>query len=222
MSPASRGRLGFGGWTHPIFGIFQAKGAQRFSNTIQSVECSALESRGGFYKEEEPLELEGASVLEFIFSGCTVWEGAFKSELKECQVTSLEGGFSTGKAGVVNFSAAGELVYLNKEGTKIGDLFNDTAKKFANLDFTGTDCIKSNRQELLGEVLAELTPENQEVTSMKVTFPTTAKTACWKWILPSTLKACATVKLFTYGLTTTQSGETSYRLTSKEVFGAFN
>jgi hypothetical protein len=222
MNVASRGRLGFGGWAHPVFGPWHSTSAEHFTNATQSVECSELNTNGGFYKAEEPLELEGSSVQELVFSGCKVWEGDFKAELKECQVTTLEGGLNTGKSDVIDFDSAGELVYLNTEATKIGDLLTGSGKEFANLDFTGSGCVKSAQVQVLGEALAELAPVNEEVETLKVIFPTTAKSACWKFVLPATLKACETVKLSANGSSMTLSGNEVDQLTSKEDFGVFN
>jgi|SRR5580692_53128 hypothetical protein len=206
-------------WWRYYPGAFISHGSQKFTNASQSIQCSELSSSGGFYKEPEALEGDGLE--EFEFSGCGVWKGAFSSELKECHVSTLEGGLSTGKAGVVNFDTHAELVYLNTGGTKIGDLFAGSGKQLAKLDFTGTGCVKSNEQELGGEVLAEVEPINEEVQSVKMLFPASAKSACWKWVT-NTVKACPTVKLTTYGEAATLSGNDTYDLTSKEAFGAFN
>ena len=209
-------------WAHVIMGKMNSTGVQRFANAKQSVECSALTNAGGIYNEDESETMEGHGLEELAYSGCTVWTGKFSSELKECHVTSLEGSQETGKPGVVSFDTTDELVYLDQQGTKIGYLFAGSGKRLGEMDFSGTGCAATGKQDLVGEVLAEVTPLDKEVKSVKIAFPATAKMTCWKWTLPGTLVACATVKLSTYGVATTQSGEVTEELSSKESYGPYN
>jgi hypothetical protein len=209
-------------WAHPVLGAWHSDGGQKFSNSTQSIECSELTANGGIYDEEESESMNGLGLEEFIYSGCKVWKGHFTSELKECEVTSLEGGLNTGKPDVINFDTNTELVYLNREGTSLADLFTGSGKELARVDFAGLGCVKSSEQELLGSVLAEVAPEDQTSKSDTLTFPITAKSSCWQWTLPATVKACETVKLTMYESPTIQAGEDSFELLSKEAFGAYD
>jgi hypothetical protein len=192
----------------------------KFSDSIQSVECGKMSYSGGIFNFGESESMVGLNVEELTFSECKVWKGAFESELKECHVASV------GEAsGVIKFSADTELVYLNEEGTSIGDLYTSGSgeKKLVELDFTGTGCTTSGEVEISGNALSEVSPKNEEVTLETGTFPTTAIKKCWQWSLPSTLKECGSVGLKAFGLVTvTLSGKASAELESKETFDVHN
>jgi hypothetical protein len=216
----------FGGWLPYAILFGRGTTVQKFSNADESVECSSVADNGGIFNDESTGV--GRNDEEYSFSGCKVWKGAFKEELPECNVTTIENG-KAGSSKTIKVISEAELVYLGsskaaaEEGTaRIGDVLRPpgTSKALAELDFTGTGCSPAGEEALTGTIVSEIEPEREAVTSATVTFPTSAVGEYWKWTTSKVIKESS--KAETFGVTTTQSGKLKVELTSKEAFGAFS
>jgi len=150
----------------------------------------------------------GTDNSKITFAECVV-----KGDESTCHVNSPKA-----KEGTIETEAKTELVFLNKEETKVGDLFTpESGSTFVELDVAGTKCpsLTKGTNKVEGSVAAEVKPVGEEVKIGELIFPTKA--------IKSVVRAGGSevsVGITVFGIIeAVLNGETSVELESGKAFG---